>query len=375
MLRLLKPAAAHSCHRVEHASARLAFVYSWWNFRTAYRLMILSLPSSGISSSALHFSKRVLCAASVVAFVAGCAQQTKTKGHGKEYFSSSVYGPASERVVGEGEAVPHGGGQYLVGRPYTVAGRVYVPREVNKNFSQTGMASYYGSAFHGRRTANGEIYDMASFTAAHPTMPLPSYARVTNTRNGRSMIVRVNDRGPFHSDRVMDVSARVAEALGFKGQGTAPVKVEWVSKAGLAGSDDAKLYATLRTDGRPATLDGTPDESKPTMFASNPPPRPAQPPAASVMPTMASSQPSLAPVSPVNPMAQAPQLQRAGVSQLTVVDRNATRTETAMETPMASVTLNLIPSPMPANPPLPPIRPFDLGRTFGAQKLAARSLR
>ena len=106
-------------------------------------------------------------------------------------------GHASRKVVADGERVPRGGGQYLVGRPYTVAGRRYYPAE-NPSYTAVGMASWYGAAFHGRRTANGEVYDMASLSAAHPTMPLPSYARVTNLGNGYSVIVRVNDRGPYH---------------------------------------------------------------------------------------------------------------------------------------------------------------------------------
>jgi rare lipoprotein A len=366
MLSLLKPAADHSERRSDAAGALGRPLSSLVKLSYAYCHMIFFRPEQ---ARALRFSHRTYSAALLcaVAALAGCAQQPQGKGHGKEFFSSSIYGPASERVVGEGQAVPHGGGQYLVGRPYSVAGRTYVPHEVNKNFAQTGMASYYGSAFHGRRTANGEIYDMASFTAAHPTMPLPSYARVTNMRNGHSMIVRVNDRGPFHSERIMDVSARVAEALGFKGQGTAPVKVEWVAKAGLAGSDDAKLYASLRTDGRPASFDGGVDEH-PSMFASNQSTKPSAPPPS--VPSMVSEQPRLAPVSPVNPMAQAPSLSPSvpsnGMSQLTVVDRAVTKTET----PMATMALNLIPSPMPANPPLPPVRPYDLGL-----RLASRAQR
>ena len=120
------------------------------------------------------------------------------------------------------------------------------------------MASWYGDAFHGRRTANGEVYDMRSFTAAHPTMPLPSYARVTNLANGYSIIVRVNDRGPYHGGRVMDVSSRVADVLDFKNAGTAKVKVDYVGPAPLEGSDDSTLLASLRTNGAPATIDGPP---------------------------------------------------------------------------------------------------------------------
>ncbi|NBR11686.1 MAG: septal ring lytic transglycosylase RlpA family protein, partial [Alphaproteobacteria bacterium] len=165
------------------------------------------------------------------------------------------YGRASDRVVEEGEPVPRGGGQYLVGRPYTIAGKTYVPTE-RPSQSQTGMASYYGGAFHGRRTANGEVYDMNSVSAAHPTMPLPSYVRVTNTRNGRSIIVRVNDRGPFHSTRLVDVSEPVAQALAFRNKGTVRVKVDYLGLAPLEGSDDHKLLASLRTDGKPALRSG-----------------------------------------------------------------------------------------------------------------------
>ena len=160
--------------------------------------------------------------------------------------------------------VPRGGGQYLVGRPYTVAGKRYYPAE-NPSYTATGMASWYGAAFHGRRTANGEVYDMASLSAAHPTMPLPSYARVTNLGNGYSVIVRVNDRGPYHAGRVMDVSSRVADVLDMKAMGTARVKVDYVGAAPIEGSDDLQLLASLRTDGSPANMIGY---SAPVMMAS-----------------------------------------------------------------------------------------------------------
>ncbi len=160
----------------------------------------------------------------------------------------------SPRLFFDGEEIPKGGGSYLVGKPYKIAGKTYVPSE--KPTAAIGAASWYGSDFHGRRTANGEVFDRNSLSAAHPTMPLPSYARVTNLRNSRSIIVRVNDRGPYHGGRLMDVSQRVAEALDFHRVGTARVKVEWVGHAALAGDDDEKLMATLRDDGAPATLPG-----------------------------------------------------------------------------------------------------------------------
>ncbi|MGO9672658.1 MAG: septal ring lytic transglycosylase RlpA family protein [Methylocella sp.] len=214
----------------------------------------------------------------------GCAQQPqlqRVSAHSKEYFPSSKYGPASPRVVADGEPVPRGGGTYMVGQPYSVAGHTYYPSE--KRYAAIGLASWYGDAFHGRRTANGEVYDRDGLTAAHPTMPLPSYARVTNLYNHRSIIVRVNDRGPFAADRIMDVSRRTAEALEFREGGAARVKVEYIGAASLAGSDDEKLLATLRLDG-PATLDG----ETPTMVADAGP----RPIAVAALDPRASGQPS-----------------------------------------------------------------------------------
>jgi peptidoglycan lytic transglycosylase len=174
--------------------------------------------------------------------LANCASSDK--------FASRVdpkYGVSSSpRVVALGDPVPKGGGTYRVGKPYTVAGRVYIPEE-DPNYREEGMASWYGDDFHGRLTANGEVFDMSSLTAAHPTLPIPSYARVTNLRNGKSLIVRVNDRGPYHGNRLIDVSNKAAELLEFKSNGVAQVRVEYVARAPLEGSDDRQLMATLRT--------------------------------------------------------------------------------------------------------------------------------
>jgi rare lipoprotein A len=117
------------------------------------------------------------------------------------------------------------GGAVKVGRPYTINGVRYVPR-VDPNYDQTGLASWYGADFHGKRTANGEIYDMNALTAAHKTLPMPSRVRVTNLENGRSLELTVNDRGPFVAGRIIDVSRRAAEALGFRRQGVAKVRVQ-----------------------------------------------------------------------------------------------------------------------------------------------------
>jgi len=237
------------------------------------------------------------------------------------------YGVApSPRVVADGQPVPKGGGQKMVGKPYVVAGRTYVPRE-NPNYSGVGLASWYGSNFHGRKTANGEVFDRVSVAAAHTTMPLPSYARVTNLQNGHSMIVRVNDRGPFHGNRIIDVSERAALALGFKRAGTARVQVDYVGPASTNGSDDRILLASLRTDGIPASL----NRAGPTMIASATP-RPA------------------APVEPVALRNPAP------------TDGVATAFASATEEPVAVASAG-----MPARGiPLPPERPFDLGTIPGA---------
>jgi rare lipoprotein A len=180
--------------------------------------------------------------------VAACLVLANCASSGK--FASGVdpkYGVSSSpRVVAFGDPVPKGGGTYRVGKPYTVAGQVYVPEE-DTHYRAEGLASWYGDDFHGRLTANGEVFDMASLTAAHPTLPMPCYARVTNLSNGKSLVVRVNDRGPYHGNRVMDVSSRAAELLEFKGYGIARVRVEYVGRAPLEGSDDRQLIATLRT--------------------------------------------------------------------------------------------------------------------------------
>jgi rare lipoprotein A len=198
-----------------------------------------------IESNQLGLAVRAAAAMGACLALANCANETAFSRVDPKYGVSS-----SPRVVGFGEPVPKGGGTYRVGKPYTVAGKVYVPEE-DVNYRAEGTASWYGDDFHGRLTANGEVFDMASLTAAHPTLPIPSYARVTNMGNGKSLIVRVNDRGPYHGNRLIDVSNKAAELLEFKGRGIARVRVEYVGRAPLEGSDDRQLIATLRS-GEPA---------------------------------------------------------------------------------------------------------------------------
>ena len=122
---------------------------------------------------------------------------------------------------------PAGEGVYKVGQPYQINGIWYTPAE-DPAYNKTGIASWYGRPFHGQRTANGEIYDMNTLTAAHKTLPMPSYVRVTNLENGRSLILRLNDRGPFVNGRIIDVSYRAAQLLGFSEKGTARIQVQAV---------------------------------------------------------------------------------------------------------------------------------------------------
>ena len=136
---------------------------------------------------------------------------------------SGVLDPARIRAV-----VPEPLNRTMAGNrsPYTVNGRSYRVMATEEGFQQTGLASWYGEKFHGHLTSNGEIFDMYQVSAAHTSLPIPSFARVTNLENQRSIIVRVNDRGPFHNDRILDLSFAAAYQLGFANQGTALVHVE-----------------------------------------------------------------------------------------------------------------------------------------------------
>lgn len=163
---------------------------------------------------------------------------------------SAFDGTASPRWQGSGP-VPYGGGVYKVGNPYDIAGRTYTPRE-DTSYDQTGIASWYGEQFDRRQTANGEWFDMTRLTAAHPTLPLPVYARVTNVSNNRSVVVRVNDRGPFAHDRIVDLSRAAADELGFLRQGTTQVRVQYLSVASL--DDDGTELVAMNEHLRNGTL-------------------------------------------------------------------------------------------------------------------------
>ncbi len=241
-------------------------------------------------------AKRAFYLGVVGLLVTACASpqpEAKKKKRSKEYFAESVYGVKASPRVANGKKMPRGGGRNQVGKPYKVKDKWYKPKE-DPNYVKVGRASWYGSAFHGRLTANGEVYDMTHLTAAHPTMPLPSYARVTNTANGSSVIVRVNDRGPYSNDRVIDMSEKAAEMLDYKHHGTANVKVEYVGRAPLHGQDDAFLLASYRPAGSGDSI-GQPASG--VMMAMNGP-----------TPTSAPNRPEQAAVNAFDQISAQPQL-------------------------------------------------------------------
>jgi rare lipoprotein A len=173
----------------------------------------------------LPFAAARLCVPLAALLCAACVGSERTR-----------FGSASPRVIAYGEPVPKGGGTYKVGEPYQVDGQWFMPQE-EPGYDRIGDASYYAYDFHGRRTANGEIFDMGALTAAHPTLPLPSYVYVMNLQNGRTLLLRVNDRGPYARNRVIDVSKRAAGYLGFEMRGTTRVRVRYAGPAPLSGDD------------------------------------------------------------------------------------------------------------------------------------------
>lgn len=174
------------------------------------------------------------------------------------------------------------GAQYKIGKPYQIQGVWYYPAEDYK-YDETGVASWYGPDFHGKYTANGEVFDQNDVTAAHRTLPMPCFVRVTNLENGRSLVVRVNDRGPFAHSRILDLSRRAAQLLGMEGQGTARVRVQIMADESQALAlrmkakiEDTQVAAAPRVSVQAETLPapGSREQAKPIVAPPPPPPRP-----------------------------------------------------------------------------------------------------
>lgn len=171
---------------------------------------------------------------SIALTLSGCSSSAPSFDSGSA-FDAKWGVSSSKRVVVTGP-IPKGGGHYKLGKPYQIGGRWYVPRH-EPSYDRVGVGSWYGTDFHGRKTANGEIFDMDALTAAHPTLPMPSYAYVTNLRNGRTILVRINDRGPYVADREIDLSRASAKAIGYAGAGLTKVRVRWAGYAPMDGND------------------------------------------------------------------------------------------------------------------------------------------
>ncbi len=153
-------------------------------------------------------------------------------------------------------------GAYKVGKPYLIDGQEYYPQE-NFEYAEVGIASWYGPGFHAKQTANGERFDQNELTAAHRTLQMPSLVRVTNLDNGRSVVLRVNDRGPYSKGRIIDVSSRAADLLAFKGKGTAKVRVETLPSESRRIAEDAR--AGKDTRGYEVALNGNPRPAQPNQ--------------------------------------------------------------------------------------------------------------
>lgn len=176
-----------------------------------------------------------VCRRGVLAFL--CVATLAMAGCGGSVSSLDVL--ASDDSISD---EPEAAGYKKIGKPYKVGGRWYTPKH-DEDYDKVGRASWYGSDFHGKSTANGEIFDKTALTAAHPTLPLPSYVRVTVLKTGKSAVLRVNDRGPFHKGRIIDVSKAAADKLGFRNAGSAKVRVEYLGEAPIGGGDAETLVA------------------------------------------------------------------------------------------------------------------------------------
>ncbi len=162
-------------------------------------------------------------------------------------FTSKEFGVNVSPRVTKNKFPPRGGGRVMPSKSYTVRNVTYQP-VAGPGYVERGRASWYGQDFHGRRTANGEIFGAYYLTAASPVLPIPSYARVTNLENGRSVMVRINDRGPYMSGRIIDMSYQAAEALGYRANGSANVEVRYVGPAPLNADDNKMLMASLNRE-------------------------------------------------------------------------------------------------------------------------------
>lgn len=232
-------------------------------------------------SPASGLMRNVALVAALTLFLGACAgpagnlfgNTDKNFINNESKFSVAAFGVAASPRVTDSRRISRGGGRAVVGKPYRVAGKWYYPK-VETGYNKVGTASWYGPNFQGRLTANGEVFDQYFLSAAHPTLPLPSYVQVKNLDNGRTVTVRVNDRGPFANNRMIDLSRRAAEVLGYIEQGTARVRVTYLGRAPVEGDDTRYLVASINNESRSPSVLGVPlpnfgqqNERQPGIFS------------------------------------------------------------------------------------------------------------
>ncbi|MCL2872521.1 MAG: septal ring lytic transglycosylase RlpA family protein [Betaproteobacteria bacterium] len=216
-----------------------------------------------------HLRALLLCLA-VLTLLAACSSSPKRSG-GSSYYQDDGPGSTSVNLDAIPDAVPKAEPLHrFANRPYTVLGRTYVPATTLAPYKARGTASWYGRKFHGQKTSIGEDYDMFAMSAAHPTLPLPSYARVTNLANGKSVVVRVNDRGPFLHDRLIDLSYAAAYRIGIAANGTGEVEVEALLPGGWATDLTAKASAPTSAT-PPVAVTTAPAAAAPSASATTAP--------------------------------------------------------------------------------------------------------
>ena len=334
-----------------------------------------------------RISLNFVMAAGCALALAGCQVEAQ-----KSSLESAAVSPQAQKNKGNQSAksvssdnsaeAAKGGGYDKTGKPYTVSGKLYVPKE-QKGYTATGLASWYGAGFNGRETANGEVFSRDSVTVAHPTLPLPSYVRVTNVLNGRSIIARVNDRGPFKGNRLVDVSEQVAIGLNFKHLGTTRLKVDYIGRAPVSVDDSAMLQATLRVDGTAAQLNGRGVASQVAAVTS--PERAAaftQDPfgeesrtgfdRAEVSTTTAVLVGRDAiPLPPQRPFSVGESSFKPRFEGLKMLDKPAVADQVAISVPAGAEGTDETAEALPSRIPLPPVRPVGLGEDVAAERTAS----
>lgn len=298
--------------------------------------------------------------------------------------------PAPPTASGPPVRTTHGQGYYKIGKPYQIDGTWYYPRE-NWSYDETGIASWYGEQFHGRYTADGEIFDLNEMTAAHRTLPMPVVVRVTNLDNGRSIKLRVNDRGPYARGRIIDVSRRAAQMLGFEKAGTAKVRVqidvpdsmEVATAAGRPGGPPSIGMAVAEVVSAPLTLpvsaleamsgkpEGQPAEAHPQP-PSPPPSQPRTQPAAIAVASQPLPPPSppasrevrVADNAPIAPSPAPRTVSRASNDRPYLIDDLPG--EPGASPPAQPVAVEDMPPPLPAKVEIAPVHPSQIYIQAGA---------